>query len=708
MINLEIKCNNFALDFKMMKVYFQLLFLLMTSVAFAQHGDDTSRASLDEVVVTATRTPRSMGNVAIPVAVISSKTLYQSGSLRLHDILAEQTGIQVLDNFGKGVQVQGLSSEYTLVLIDGEPLIGRTGGVLDLSKITVRNIRKIEIVKGPSSSLYGSEAMGGVINIITDRAGQNKTDLGLRYGRFNTVDGNFNFSRKFKTTDLSASLNYNQSEGYSLKPNAQQKTVEPFRRSTQSLGIHQQLGNHWKTGTSFRFNSSHIDNTIFVQNLGSTIASKGFEKNEEYNFTPYLQFKKEQRLTSTLRGYLTGFNAVQQLAVKNASGGYDDRFRQMFARVENQTDWQIAADAMFTAGAGIVRETVRSNRYDSASTLRTNSIAYFFAQHEQKISQKFTVIGGLRFDANQAYASVWSPKIAFQFKPSQKLKLNLSYGRGFKAPDFRQLYLNFTNLAAGAYSVFGSEVAIDELKRLTAAQLIDQTTALVGSLSALKPEVSGGLNAGLVYTHNASSQFSVNIFRNDLKNMIVTDIIAFKKNGGQIYSYFNLKRALTQGIELGAQQKIGQRIQLNAGYQFLYAADKEVLQSIKKGEVFQRSLATGQAYRMSLSDYGGLPNRSRHSANLKISAENAKGYFSTIRIIYRNRWGTSDLDGNGLINRDDEFAKGYLQVNSSLGFPVSSHWKLMAGVDNIFNYKDIQFLPGNPGRTAYIDIQFIF
>ena len=680
----------------------------MTTVAFAQRGGDSSQTILDEVVVTATRTPRSMGNIAIPVAVISSKTLYQSGSLRLHDILAEQTGIQVIDNFGKGIQVQGLSSEYTLILIDGEPLIGRTAGVLDLSKITVKNIRKIEIVKGPSSSLYGSEAMGGVINIITDRAGQNKTDLGLRYGRFNSVDGNLNFSRRLNKTDLAASLNYNQSKGYSLKPNAVQKTVEPFRRSTQNLSIHQQLGSYWKAGASFRANASQIDNTIFVQNLGTTIASKGFEKNKEYNFTPYLQFNKEQKIKSILRGYLTGFNAVQQLAVKNATGGYDDRFRQLFARVENQTDWQITENAAFTSGAGIVRETVRSNRYDTASTLRTNSIAYFFVQHEQKFSSKLTWIGGLRFDANQAYASVWSPKIAFQYKPSGKLKLNVSYGRGFKAPDFRQLYLNFTNLAAGAYSVFGSEVAVNELKRLSAAQLLDQTTALVGNLSALKPEVSGGLNAGIVYTLSAKSQFTANVFRNDLKNMIVTDIIAFKKNGGQIYSYFNLKRALTQGVELGAQQKIGQWIQLNAGYQFLYTADKEVLQSIKKGEVFQRSLTNGQAYRMSLSGYGGLPNRSRHTANLKFNAENAKGYFSTIRFIYRNRWGTSDIDGNGLINRSDEYAKGYVQVNASVGLPLASHWKCMAGIDNLFNYKDIPFLPGNPGRTGYIDIQFIF
>jgi len=131
-----------------MKFLIQLLVLLISNVAFGQMSIDSATAkTMDEVVVTATRTPRLMGNIAIPVTVINSKTLYQAGSLRLNDILGEQTGINIVEGFGKGVQVQGLSSEYTLILVDGEPLIGRTGGVLDLSRISVRNIRKIEIVK---------------------------------------------------------------------------------------------------------------------------------------------------------------------------------------------------------------------------------------------------------------------------------------------------------------------------------------------------------------------------------------------------------------------------------------------------------------------------------------------------------------------------------------------------------------------------------
>ena len=690
---------------RLLIILFGLFF--SSTVAGQERGDTLGLRTMDEVVVTATRTPRMMGNLAIPVNIISAKTLYQSGSLRLHDILAEQTGINIIENFGKGVQVQGLSSEYTLILIDGEPLIGRTGGVLDLSRISVRNIRKIEIVKGPSSSLYGSEAMGGVINIITDRSGQNKSDASIRYGRFNTLDGGFNFSRKLGKTDVQASFNYNRSSGYSLRPNSLQPTVEPFWRSVQQISIGHSINEKWKIGSSFRRNLSQINNTIIVQNQGASILSKGYERNDEYNVTPYLNFQASSKLKTVLRAYLTGFDARQELSVKDVVGTYDDRFHQTFHRLENQTDWQIRKQSAFTFGAGNVSETVASNRYDSLSTQRRNNITYLFLQHEETLSPKLMLIAGFRYDANKAYASVGSPKLALQYRLNERLSFNLSYGRGFKAPDFRQLYLNFTNLAAGSYSVFGSEVASGELNRLQRLGLIEQVNPLASNLSALKPEISGGWNGGLKYKADKNLSFSINLFRNDLRNMIVTDIIAIKKNGGQIYSYFNLKEALTEGFEFNADKQIKQ-LSIRAGYQFLYTADKEVVDAIKSGKVFSRSLATGLANRMKLSEYGGLPNRSRHTANIKLTYETLREQFLTIRAIYRSRWGTFDADGNGLINRKDEYAGGYVQVNISTGFRLGKHMKWMAGVDNLFNYKDIINLPGNPGRNGFMDLQFTF
>lgn len=692
-----------------MRCWIILLLIGFSCLVKAQEQTDSSAIkSMDEVVVTATRTPRLLSNVAIPASVISSKTLYQSGSLRLNDILAEQTGIVVVDNFGKGIQVQGLSSEYTLILLDGEPLIGRTGGIFDLSRLTIRNIVKIEIIKGPSSSLYGSEAMGGVINIITDRSGQHKTDLSLRYGSFNSVDGAVNFSRRYKKTDVQGAFNYNRSAGYSLKPNSAQQTVEPYWRSTQHVTVNHVVNDKLKMGMGFRHNNTEIRNAIVVQNGSSTIISNGFERTNEHNLTPHLQYRASPKLTTTFRGYLTGFTAVQELKVKGTEGGYNDRFSQNFNRIENQSDWQIREQSAFTAGAGYIDESVSSNRYDSLSTKRKNSIAYFFLQHEEKLNKKLTLIGGFRFDANRAYASVWSPKAAFQYRISESVSVNFSYGRGFKAPDFRQLYLNFTNLAAGSYSVFGSQVALPEIKRLQDANQIQEITSLFSKVSDLKPEVSGGVNAGIKFNTSTGIKGSLNLFRNDLTNMILTDVIAYKRNGGQIFSYFNVNRALTQGAEIDLEKKITSTFTIKTGYQFLYAADKDVLSAIRKGSVYQRDLVSGQVYRMRIADYGGLPNRSRHNANLKLTFENASGVFATTRVIYRSRWGTNDLDGNGLINRSDEYAKGYVQLNLSAGFSFSKKFRIMGGIDNLLGYKDIQFLPGNPGRVGYLDIQLNF
>ena len=163
--------------------------------------------------------------------------------------------------------MQGMTGEYTLILINGEPLVGRTAGTLDLSRITVNNIKRIEIIKGPSSSLYGSDALAGVVNIITETATKDSGSLSLRYGTNTNIDfgGDINIRRDKFSVNLSA--NRYSSEGYSLNSGADSygKTVNPFENFTYSTNINFIPNSKWKFGLYARYYYDDQDGKMLSQ-----------------------------------------------------------------------------------------------------------------------------------------------------------------------------------------------------------------------------------------------------------------------------------------------------------------------------------------------------------------------------------------------------------------------------------------------------------
>src|SRR5690606_19042558 len=116
--------------------------------------------TLGTVVVTATRAARALEDVPVPTTVVAREEIQARGALRLSDLLAEQPGLAVFAGLGgKGLQVQGFDADYTLVLIDGEPVVGRTAGTLDLDRLAVTGVERVEIVRGPLSARYGADAL---------------------------------------------------------------------------------------------------------------------------------------------------------------------------------------------------------------------------------------------------------------------------------------------------------------------------------------------------------------------------------------------------------------------------------------------------------------------------------------------------------------------------------------------------------------------
>ena len=694
---------------------------IYSSTVFAQQ-DSVQSVTLEELVITATRTERKLSNVAVPVKIISQKTISQAGSVRLKDILQEQVGLFITNGFGAGVQMQGLNPDYTLILVNGEPLVGRTAGVLDINRLAVGNIKKIEIVKGPSSSLYGSEAMAGVINIITDKSYTKNISTGIRYGfsdpekgwvlpvgenSFKNIDYHLKAGFHIDKFRLNYFGNANYLDGISFRPSSKERFPQPIWRLTNQIQMEYPLTIKTNLSVSLRHTYDRIKQEFAVSNNGLVTNSYGYETNKDFNINPVLTHKINEKLTSTMRLYHTRYNGLQQLFFKQITDSiYRDAFRQNFFRLENQTDIKLK-NATLTMGAGHITDRAQSTRYDDFGSDKKNTVFYGFSQYDRQLSEKLVMIAGVRYDDNKLFASALSPKLAFRYKVNSGLALNASIGRGFKAPDFRQLYLNFTNNAAGGYSVFGSIDAVRIINDLKSRGLISDIGDDFNKLKILKPEFSTGINAGGTYTVSGNLSTNFNLFYNDINELIDVRQVATKSNGGQIFSYINIKNAYTRGTELEINYVPAKGLNISSGYQFLQTGDKDELKRIKNQREYTRN-PDGTSRLLKKSEYIGLPNRSSHMANLKLVFENDAKFFITTRFVYRSKWAVANRDGNTVYNSNDEFANGFLLINISMGKELNNGMRINAGMDNLTNYQDVNYLPNQSGRTIYVGLQMNF
>ena len=687
--------------------------LLLLSLFFAQTNESFGQVSFnkdslaiysDTIFVTANKSERQFKNIAVPISIVNAKYINQTGSLRLADVLKEQNGISMTSGFGAGVQLQGLNPDYTIILIDGEPLIGRTAGVLDLNRITVGNIKKIEIVKGPSSSLYGSEAMAGVINIITDKTATYPLQASVRYGSYKTIDANLITSKNYKKFFYQGFYNFYSTEGFSIKPNSNKRFITPIERFTITQSLKYQITPKTNLDLNIRYNDENIKSVIAVANNGTTIYSNGNENNNDQNASIILNHQFNDKIKTKFNSYLTYFKAKQDLVTLSGSP-YNDLFKQNFKRFENQTEFQINKHTNTIVGIGIVGENVNSSRYDFVDSVKTNSIKYIFNQWEWNNGSKLFVNAGFRYDNNLNYASAFSPKVAILYKLKTNTRIKLSIGQGFKAPDFRQLYLNFTNAAAGGYSVFGSVEAQKVIEKLSTLGQIGNLFSNYYQLKKLEPEYSTGVHLSWEWEPTYNNQIVVQLFRNDIKNLIDVQQVGNYASGAQIYSYLNIKNAYTTGVEFEAKQKLNKYINLSLGYQYLETGDKDQIKTIKSGTVYTRG-ADGSSRTLVMSDYVGLPNTSKHKFQFRVNYENPTGLFATLRCVYRSKWAVANTNGNEVFDNGDQFANGYVSLNASIGKEYKNGISIQMGTDNMNNYIDAINLPNLAGRTYYTSLKY--
>jgi len=545
--------------------------------------------------------------------------------------------------------------------------------------------------------------MGGVINLITQRPYEPFAgSLQTRYGTHGdlTVDGSAGLKRG--NAELSLTATRMASNGYDFTPATRGHTAPPYRNYT----LQPKLTYAWGEGTRLTlsgriFQEDQRDEANYIAAPDTVPARErtlltdaGLSSTFERAFSPGLSW--------TLKGYATRYEKTSRLRDEQADSALPGTsFDQRLYKAETFVKMQGGAHALIV-GAGGAHERVGSD-YVAGGEHQASS-GFAFAQEDWKPLEAFTLQTSVRFDAHQDYEAHLGPRVAALYRPWSWLGLRASAGNGFKAPTSQELYLDFTNAQVG-YTVFGATGAQAGLERLQEQGQIDHTLA-GPPLGELKPENSWSFNAGAEVSAGRKASAKVNLFRNNVTDLIESAPIAFKTNGQRVYTYFNLNRIHTQGLETEASYKPFRGLSLGAGYQFLIAEDDDVLDQIAREAIFKPRDA-GPGFRpVQRVEYGGLFNRSRHTANVKAEFDTGKpGFAASLRGIFHGRYGYADMNNNGILDADNEYATGYTELNLTLTQRLSRFASMQAGVTNLLDRHAPAPSATLPGRLLYAGIQ---
>lgn len=676
--------------------------LFFTSAALCQAQVDTAMQDkkVDEVVVTATRTEKRVKDIAVPMSVIDGKQIQLSGLTRLNEILSEQTGLTLVQNQAgvTGIQVQGFDPAYTMILIDGEPLLGRTAGTIELSRISLRNVKKIEILKGGGSCLYGSEAMSGVLNIITyPPSEQLQLSAFSRFGSNTTTDIGGDASSKTGKVSWYIFGNRYSTEGYDLRKDKPGVTVSPYSNYTTNGRLYFPIA-QWDTRLSGRYFFERQKPSLLV---GDTTYEQSMSI-ADANFTATSSRVTENGYTLKFNYYGSQYQAISHMTNQETAHDEGTSFRQRFHRLEHTAEKAFGPTHLVNAGIGFVHEELQSGRYSGHPAFNS---AYFFTQHDWKVNPRLNLVSGARFDHHGAFGNQLSPKLSVLYKAKSWLRLKASLGSGFKAPDFRQLYLDFNNPAVG-YNVFGSRNVVEGVHNLEAQGVVTDTLPALAQVKSLKAEISRSINIGFTVDLGKNHEFSVNAFNNWVHNLIEAVPVAQKSNNQFIYSYINLNRIITRGIELNSKSTVSKNLTLNLGYQYLEAFDPTILRRIDQGEFALRDPNSSLQVTMKRSYYKGLQNRSPHTANARLSYNWSKPKIeASLRWICRSKYAFSDANGNLIMDITDTFVQGYSTFNASIIKQIQS-FSLQLTFENITNYRETTYLPSLPGRLVHLGLNW--
>lgn len=506
------------------------LLLLVTQIVSGQVTDSTKVIALDEVVITAQFKPQSEKNAIYKVKVLNSKIIDVKAANNLRELLQQELNINMSQSsvFGSSTELQGISKENIRILIDGTPVIGRLNGVLDLSQINLQNIERIEIIEGPVSVFYGTDAMGGVINLISKKT-QNKKIEGNASLYYETIDAttiNGNIGYKYGDNLIKLDLGTYQFGGLStnglprsLNWEEKNQTFANFMYGSTYKNLDIRLNNNFSNEKLISIGEPDRrgnikDSYYYTRRIDNYVNLKGEISNNKFvDIT--LSYLDYQRYHDTFV-----IDPVTFSSTKSTNDNKDDNLVKLnYAGVKAQLGKSNFEDKVnYAYGTDINYESSEGSRILDNKQSVTSII--FYSSVNYKIQNNFEIQPAIRYTYNSSYGSLISPAFNSKFKINNEQTIRFSYAKGFRAPSLKELFLDF-HISAGPL------------------------TYIISGNKNLEVENSNSFNLQYSFSRNLGTYSSISIepslFYNDITNLIsLSELVDFKRHYININNFKSL------------------------------------------------------------------------------------------------------------------------------------------------------------------------
>lgn len=696
--------------------------VLWGGTAFAAE-ENLQEFSLDTMVVTATRTAMTVKETPSTVEIVDSKKLEQTQAKTLHDALKGALGVNVFNDFQgrSNVSIRGSESRHVLIMVDGKRLGGElaynSANAWDVDRIRMEDVERVEIIRGPAGALYGSDAIGGVINVITKTPDKNLATVNYEYGWYENGKG----------AGYKGNMYLQGAEGkYSYKINAGLNNSRPYDRSEGNNGnfygeekpISLNVGYTFDNGNKLDVDFSRLKENNQQNSFASKVTpsmgpgmpasvtnTKGVVRNNntrtdyaltysgnddkhDWMFRAYKSvydknYTSQSREEKFRNGVLSGVTASNKF----------DTVKRTLSAIEGKDTINLSDKHKMTAGFEYRQDKSEGTRLKKKNTpipdggvqnatdeAEINYLAAY-VQDEFRPDEKWLIIPSVRFDHSDKFGNEVTSRLATTYNAADDVRIKAVVGQGYKTPTVNELY-HFWEMYTGKYVYKGPVIGMD----YNFGKFFDGNPDL-------KPEKSLSYELAIEKDFGESSTIHLGVFRNEVKDLIKDYYTGVNTNStthpglvgiDNIMTYRNVPEALLQGVELYGSHKLSKDLYLNAGYTFLDAKDK-----------------TGNKR---------LTDRAKHQFTMGISYQPENIYawdlsfdlVSNINYYFNN--GEKSFMGNFVYETKD-----FTIANIMASRHLNKDTKIYLGIDNISNHQNFgNYSDGNLGRLYRVGMEYKF